>query len=325
MDERAAADLAELTTLGVFTRAQAHAAGVDDPCLQRWCRGGQLHRIRRGVYVDKAQWRAADSVQQHLLASRAVLLRLADDARLTSVSALVLLDVPLLAANLSRVHVSREGPNGRIQAGTVHHDGEVPARWTTTVQAIPTVAPAWAAVEVARAGSCAQGVAAMDMVLQRRQATRDELRAVLEYGRGWSGARRARRAFDLSDGRSESVGESRARLVLNAVGLPPDSLQEQFPTDRGSVRVDFYWKDAGVVGEFDGRIKYGRLADEAGLAPAEVAWQERQRELAIERTGRRVFRLTWADLDRRDTVLRYARAAFNRAVSAGATAPRPAS
>ncbi|GAB4062924.1 hypothetical protein GCM10028777_04390 [Angustibacter speluncae] len=50
-----------------------------------------------------------------------------------------------------------------------------------------------------------------------------------------------------------------------------------------------------MVGEFDGRIKYGRLLKE-GETTETVLVRERQREQAIERAGWGVVRFTWAEV-----------------------------
>src|SRR5674476_401682 len=47
------------------------------------------------------------------------------------------------------------------------------------------------------------------------------------------------------------------------------------PADHG--RVDFWWPGARVVGEFDGRVKYGR-ANPSGRPPEDVLWDEKLRE-----------------------------------------------
>lgn len=55
---------------------------------------------------------------------------------------------------------------------------------------------------------------------------------------------------------------------------------------------------ARVVGEFDGRVMYGRpgIASVSGDAPADVVWAEKRREDSLRATGVQVVRWTWADL-----------------------------
>lgn len=101
--------------------------------------------------------------------------------------------------------------------------------------------------------------------------------------------------WDFSDPRSESPGESASRSVFAQFGLSPAQLQGVVELrDHGRVRVDFLWREARVVGEFDGRIKYGRGL--AGSAPHEVVYREKLREDALRRAGWIVVRWTWEDL-----------------------------
>jgi hypothetical protein len=50
-----------------------------------------------------------------------------------------------------------------------------------------------------------------------------------------------------------------------------------------------------VVGEFDGRVKYGRLL-RPGQGPGDAVFEEKRREDAIRDEGWGVVRWTWGDL-----------------------------
>jgi hypothetical protein len=50
-----------------------------------------------------------------------------------------------------------------------------------------------------------------------------------------------------------------------------------------------------VLGEFDGRVKYGRLL-KPGQSIEEVVYREKLREDALRDLGWRVIRWTWVDL-----------------------------
>jgi len=52
-----------------------------------------------------------------------------------------------------------------------------------------------------------------------------------------------------------------------------------------------------TIGEFDGRVGYGRLV-RPGQSPADAVYEEKLREDAIRDTGRQVVRWTWPELDR---------------------------
>ena len=60
--------------------------------------------------------------------------------------------------------------------------------------------------------------------------------------------------------------------------------------------TDFAWPEHGVYGEFDGRVKYGRLL-KPGQDPGEVVFAEKRREdLIRSATDGIMVRHTWADL-----------------------------
>jgi hypothetical protein len=125
----------------------------------------------------------------------------------------------------------------------------------------------------------------------------------------WPGVRRARRVVGFLDGRSESAGESVSRVRMFEDGLPiPDLQREIFgPDGRLVARVDFLWDEQQTIGEFDGKIKYGRLVP-PGQSIEKVIYEEKVREDALRDLGWHVVRWLWRDLYRhgvvRDRVLR---------------------
>jgi hypothetical protein len=68
----------------------------------------------------------------------------------------------------------------------------------------------------------------------------------------------ARAALEFADGRSKSVGESVSRVRMADAGLPMPQLQLNVFDGLGGwlARPDFCWEELGVLGEFDGQIKY---------------------------------------------------------------------
>ena len=62
--------------------------------------------------------------------------------------------------------------------------------------------------------------------------------------------------------------------------------------------TDFAWHEQRVFGEFDGKMKYGRLL-RAGETAGDAVFREKQREDRVrELTGYRCGRLVWTDLAR---------------------------
>ena len=123
-----------------------------------------------------------------------------------------------------------------------------------------------------------------------------------------------KRGMRQTDPASESVGETRARLLLVDLGHDVRS-QVRIPDTTGAVfaRVDLL-VGTWVVVEFDGLVKYEGAEGRAALA-AEKAREDRLRAMGYE-----VVRLTWADLARPHRVQALVRSALERVA---AREPRP--
>jgi hypothetical protein len=60
--------------------------------------------------------------------------------------------------------------------------------------------------------------------------------------------------------------------------------------------TDFAWPEHRLLGEFDGRVKYGRLL-RPGEEPGDAVFREKRREDLLRRvTGWSMIRITWEDL-----------------------------
>lgn len=81
---------------------------------------------------------------------------------------------------------------------------------------------------------------------------------------------------------------------MDEVGLPVPELQfHVFDHDGVWVaRTDFAWPQLGVVGEFDGAVKYTGSPEEVAAA----VMGEKRRQAAITSLGWRMVRWTWSDL-----------------------------
>ncbi|HSF26956.1 MAG TPA: type IV toxin-antitoxin system AbiEi family antitoxin domain-containing protein [Actinomycetes bacterium] len=280
---------------GVFLARQAIAAGISHRELTRRCRHGELVHLRRGAYaMASATDGALTEPVRHKLLSRSALLVLLGEAWLSHQSAAVFHGLDQHRPDLSVVHVTRPGiSSARVEAGVAHHDGGLPEHHRTIVDGVPVVSLGRTVIDVARSHSFDQAMVAADNALHAGLA-RADLEEALDFCRDWPGAAQAGSVVAFADGRTESAGESLTRCVLLRGGLAPDELQLVLPGGNG-LRVDFAWTRWRVVLEFDGKVKYGRSLAPDGDA-SEVAWRERRRELAIERLGWVVVRVTWAEV-----------------------------
>jgi len=304
---------------GVFTAAQARQHGLTDDDVQRMRRGQQacLRTLRRGVYALRAEYEGATPAEQHAMKVAALYHRIGDDAVLSHDSAAVELGLELLDPDMKVLHVTRETAVGaRLEAGVHHYVAELPEEDVVRRQgALDHTALARTAIDVARRTDrleCA--VAACDSAL-RKGAAREELRAVLARMRSWPGARFVATAIEAADGRAANPGESWSRVVLIQQGLEPDDLQVEIWDADGLVGVvDFRWR--GVVGEFDGRLKYGIGVGTDPEQAARIVFAEKRREDRL-RVDNEVVRWGYADLLRPAALAQRVRAAQARAVARG--------
>lgn len=299
----------------LLLRRDALGEGWSDDELARLVRAGELERLRRGAYIGETL--PLPAAERHRLLVRATLAGLRRDAVVSHQSAAVLLGLPLWDVGLDRVHVTRRPPawTDRSRALCCHvaglRDDEI-----VEVDGIRTTGPVRTALDLARSLRHEAAVVALDAALHHGVLTHDTLRARLFDIAGTPGSRSAARAVSVADARSESVGESRSRVILARWKLAPTALQFEVRSPSGAVvgRTDFAWEDHGLVGEFDGRIKYGRLL-RPGQSPGEAVFAEKRREDAIRDEGWAVLRWTWADLARPDRFAARVRRARERAVA----------
>lgn len=273
-------------------------------------------RLRRGVYVDSGHWHEASGAARHIAHIDAVAATRKVDVVFSHASAAVLHGIPLLEAPGSVVHATTDPSVRRRSGGIAWHHRSLPDDSVERKDGRLVTSLAQTVLDIARTESFAAAVVSLDACLRSQDARErwDEpaariSRHVLEesVGRiaGMPGARAAAAALLFADGRSESVGESLSRVVMYAWGIPLPDLQFSLRCPSGRThRVDFIWSDDGVVGEFDGFVKYSRMASADGRSPADVAWEEKRREDDIRSTGRVVARWTWDDAFAGEPLLR---------------------
>lgn len=246
-------------------------------------------RVRRGAYVGADEWRALDDRAREVVRVRAVHAAAAAPPVFSHSSAAALLGLPVVGWRSAGVHVVRSpARGGRSHRDVVRHAVTGPVD-VTEVDGLAATTAARTVVDLARLAGLVCGVVAGDHAVRNGLTSVEELQVeVTRAGRG-RGVRVARQAVGLVDPRSESPGESLSRVRMAEWGLSAPMLQHEVRDQHGLVgRVDFWWPVHGVVGEFDGRLKYGATA-------ADVLWEEKLREDRLRATGLRVARWTWHD------------------------------
>ncbi|WP_137723947.1 hypothetical protein [Prescottella subtropica] len=290
----------------IIRRDEALQRGAADHQLQRMCRNGTWQRIRPGRYADRALFDELGVYSQHRLLAEETLLSASRDAVLSHQSAAVVHGLDLWRTPLRLTHLTRDRPTGGRRTRHRHvHSATLTPNEITEVDGLRVTTSARTVVDLARTLPFEQAVVVGDHALHSLPLTSVDLAAAADLLPAHAGRRRAHRVLTQLDGRSESVGESRSRVLMIREQLPLPDCQSVLYDAGGKRlgRVDFLFESLGVVGEFDGRIKYGRLVSE-GAVPADVLWAEKLREDAIRDTGWQVVRWIWDELDTPDLVAR---------------------
>lgn len=145
-------------------------------------------------------------------------------------------------------------------------------------------------------------VVAFEYLLRRGQA----------HGHHWTHQKLEELALSLPDNRrrsriqitakfsrteSESVGESMSRALMYRLGFEEPELQQSFQLPNGRIaRPDYLWRNAQIVGEFDGAQKYTRSKTISGKDAGQVVYEEKQREDSIRSMGLGMCRWGWNEL-----------------------------
>ena len=280
------------------TRDHLTGAGIGRYGVAAAVEGGQLVRVRRGVYsLAPLPERARHLVSggspdpAYVAAVRAALLSLGTTAIAGGRTAAALWGFDMLVepsavelvAAASRTSTPRKGVLLRRRRGAVATSypvlGLEPLRVLTPVETV---------LDCAQQRPLREAVVVLDSALRSGRVTPSEVRQAVEREEVRPGGPRLRRVVGLADPASESVLESLLRLLLSQHGLFPES-QVEVRDARGALigRVDFLFRDQRLVVECDGR----RWHD-----PADAREQDRIRDNELERAAWRLVRVTWEDV-----------------------------
>ena len=274
--------------LGVLSSVDAARVGVSAAGLDALVRAGHFVRVRRGAFVLRQDYDAADLVEQYRLRTRAIL-RTRPSVDAASHHAAVLLHaVDTFDVDLSVVDVVARVKAPRVRSGLRTHPGR--GMTADRAQGWNAVTLPTALCQVAGWSGVVAAVSSMDDALHDGRCTVAELYDALGLLPGHH-QEVAERAIRLTDAACESVGETRTRLLLRDLGFVVES-QRTIAGQHGFVgRVDFLVEQLVIV-EFDGLVKYQGQEGRAALAA------EKARESALLDLGYEVVRLVWADLAR---------------------------
>jgi very-short-patch-repair endonuclease len=300
----------DVRRLPVMQRQAALAGAVTRRRLEQAIASGAVVCIGDGVVVGALVLADPDPTVVHAALVTAALMRAEGEPVGSHGSAALLHGLSRLGRPSGRVRLTRAGGRyRRMEVGARIHVAGLPREHVTTVHGTPVTTMARTVVDLARTVSFRSGVVVADSAM-RLGCRREELEAVLARCRRWPGIRRAREVVRFARAEAETPLESISRVFFRDRGLPEPELQVQVGGELGpDGRVDFYWRQFGVVGESDGLVKYDD--DPTALR------REKLRHEALEDAGFTVVRWTWEDVWRfPDDLDRRIRRAFSRAARA---------
>ncbi|MEE2060293.1 hypothetical protein [Rhodococcus artemisiae] len=280
-------------------RSEALALGYTPGEIRGFVSTGRWVRLAAGIFLPRDTYDTADDYGRHLFHSLAVVQVASSDTALSHVSAAVLHGLRPWRISLDDVHLTRNRPSGSKRSrGRVMHAARVDECDLREKYGARVLGVARTVLDLAASEPLEQAVVLGDQSLRQGLVDIGEL----EHAAGRMGSRPGRprvlRAVRCMSDRSDSVGESRSRVLMSREQLPTPLTQVDVLDSAGRwlARVDFLLPQHGVIGEFDGRIKYRR--DGVATTDAEdVVYREKLREDQLRHAGWVVVRWTWADVE----------------------------
>ena len=232
-------------------RRSALRAGYSDNEIRRLRRNGTWTSIRRGGYLQMDGGRSMDGRLRHELLIRSTVPGLRLPAVVSHTSAAVLLGIPLWSTHLGIVHVTRPRPaTGGRSGSLLCHTAAISESEVMAHGDLEITTPARTITDLARTLPFEQAVVAADGALHQGLLTPDDLTAAANAVAGAPGSRAAQRVARFANGLSESVGESRSRVMMHRAGLPAPELQVEVTDADGHPlgRSDFGWHRGQLLG-----------------------------------------------------------------------------
>ncbi|AKU15198.1 type IV toxin-antitoxin system AbiEi family antitoxin domain-containing protein [Luteipulveratus mongoliensis] len=214
-DDDAALGTLALRPERLFVPADARRLGIRKDDLRAWVRRGMVRHLGRGVYAVGEAPEGPEEAHRQLI--KALLLG-HPTAVASHHSALVLHGLDVYGVDLATAYATwtNDGPTrtrGAFRTIRTTRPPEVKA-----VDGWATVTPAWAIAQTAARFGVVAGVVSADHALKRKLVTMDDLIYAVAEHEETMGVGRMRAMLDRCDGSSESVGESRLRLICEDSG-----------------------------------------------------------------------------------------------------------
>lgn len=276
----------------VFRRLENDGEPVNDRRLRARVDRGEVVRIAPGSYADAAAWSSLTPMARHAQRVWEAAARLGPGQIFSHFAAAAVWGIDIAGPWPRRIDVTVDSRRTVRSSGLIRRHG----RCLDDMTSVPwdrhvLTDPVRTTVDLMRELPFAEGVASADRALWQRRpsgplVSPDELIAAAQMVDG-RGCARAERAAAFASGLSDSVGESRSRVVIHVLGFPQPELQARFRLSSGhDAYTDFFWPDYDHIGEFDGVGKYRDPELLRGRTPEEVLLAEKDREDDLRRQVR---------------------------------------
>ena len=284
---------------------QARLTGTERS-LARRVESGELVRVRPGVYLSSEIWNAFGVDAKYRTRVFAAAEATQPGTVFSHDSAAALLRLPGLGPWPKRVNVLGPAASGGRSSTSVHRLSGPEDADAITFNQFAITSLARTVVDVSSRTNFTRAVCMVDAALRppRKGEFRythgiaatsiERLCDLLASLAPFPGLARAKLAVAFGSPLSDSIGESISRVQMHLLGFPPPMLQVPFYDSEGLIGyVDFYWPEFGLIGEFDGRVKYGDKTYARGQLPEQVVWAEKLREDRLRRQVRSLARWDW--------------------------------
>ncbi|MBT2248058.1 type IV toxin-antitoxin system AbiEi family antitoxin domain-containing protein [Arthrobacter sp. BHU FT2] len=278
--------------------------GLTPDELSRRVRSGVLARIRHGVYTDGQAWRNLKAWEQYRLRVQAAAETFQKPTVFCRHSSASVWGIPSIGASHPVQALTFKNDGGRSRAGVSRHFAALAGLNIVSREGLLVTDRIRTVLDLAASIPFTDAVAPMDHVLRPDRSrhlpalTTAELEAGIGSNYSAAAGRRIQAVIGFADPASGSAGESLSRALIHVAGFEAPVLQQPVHDAAGNLigYADFYWKDAKVVGEFDGEEKYVKPEYLKGRSASQAVVLEKNRENRIRATGLNVVRWDWADL-----------------------------
>lgn len=271
-------------------------------------RHGLVTRVARGAYVETVDWMSLTTDDKYRATVRAAAAISAPESQFSHDSAAALHRLPSIGTWPAIAHeLVPRALGGSSRVGIRRHArGLDPS--PALIDGVTVTSLARTIIDMSCSTPFVRAVAMADHAM-RGGLTLDHLTATADALGSYRGLTRARRVGEFASALSESPGESFSRVQFHALGYPAPELQVEFFDEGGSIGfADFYWRNLGLIVEFDGRSKYGaQRLYQRGMTLEQILLSEKAREDRMRRVSRSFARLDWAKVSDRRRLAGYLR------------------